>query len=110
MIKGHRIEKKEDSEMFLDRVSQYIEDQIECTKHTFFRLSEKQRKVFKCSDIKRIILDSNPLVVGIQFNGNYAIFYKFKENKVIKVILDIKLHKIEIVTFIILDKNQIPKL
>ena len=109
MIKGHRIEKEEDIEIFLDRIGQYNKDQVECTKHTFFRLNEKQRKVFKCVDIKGIILDSSPLLIGIQFNGNYVIFYKFKENKIIKITLDIMPMKIAVVTFVILDKNQIPR-
>ncbi|MCK4670503.1 MAG: hypothetical protein KAT43_04830 [Nanoarchaeota archaeon] len=110
MIKGHRIEKKEEIETFLERIRHYTKDQIECTKHTFFRLSEKQRKIFKSEDIKRILLESTPLLVGIQFNGNYATFYKFKENKIIRIALDIIPQKIEVVTFMILDKYQVPRL
>ena len=110
MIKGHQIERKEEVETFLARVKYFQNNDIECTGHTFFRLSEKQRKLFKCEHIKEIILHSVPLLVGIQYNSNYAVFYDFKQNMALKIILEIMPTKIEIVTFMILDKNQIPKL
>jgi len=56
MIKGHKIERKEETGIFLERIRLYADAEIECTSHTFFRLNGKQRKVFKCGDIKRIIL------------------------------------------------------
>ena len=47
MVKGHRIEKKVKVETFLDIIKSYTKDQINTTDHTFFRLNEQQRKIFK---------------------------------------------------------------
>ncbi len=110
MIKGHRIEKKEEASRFLDRIKNYDKEVIYCTKHTFFRLSEKQRKVFKCEYLKRLLLEEEPILVGIQYNNNYAVFYDYKENRVIRIMLDIKPKEIQIVTFYIMDRNKIPRL
>ena len=110
MIKGHQIERKEGVETFLARVKYFQNNDIECTAHTFFRLSEKQRKLFKCEHIKEIILHSAPLLVGIQYNSNYAVFYDFTQNMALKIIMEIMPTKIEVVTFMILGKSQIPKL
>ena len=56
MIKGHKIENKIDIEKFLDIVKNYTEEQIITTQHTFFRLAEKQRKVFKDIVIRDCLL------------------------------------------------------
>lgn len=108
VIKGHRIEKKIKIEEFLEMVGNYSKDKIECTHHTFFRLSKKQRKLFKCEDIREYLLGKKPVSVGIQYNKNYAIFYTYKGNKAIRMMLDIAPQKIGVVTFYIIDKKQIP--
>jgi len=108
VVMGHRIERKIEIDEFLDSIGGYSEERIECTKHTFFRLSEKQRKIFKPEDILRYILEQKPILVGIQYNGAYAVFYDYKENDVIRIVLDIKPNQIEVVTFYIIDKKQIP--
>ncbi len=110
MVKGHRIEKKVEAGVFLDTIKNYNKDQINTTDHTFFRLSEKQRKIFKDAVLKEHLLEKIPILVGIQFNGNYAVFYDYSKNEVLRLMLDIKPNKIEIVTFYLTDKTQVPRL
>ncbi len=110
VVHGHRIKEKTEIKDFLDLVKQYDEKQIECSNHTFFRLSEKQRKVFKCEDIKRYILHEIPVFTGLQNNSNHAVFYYYGRNDIIRTILDIAPDKIEVVTFYIINKDQIPKI
>lgn len=109
MIQGHRIAKKIDVQDFLGKIRGVSEKDIETTGHTFFRLAEKQRKIFKEKIIKEIVLSQDPFLVGIQYNGNYAAFYAYDKD-VLKIILDIQHAKINIVTFYIVDQKQIPKL
>ncbi|MBS3114883.1 hypothetical protein J4448_07325 [Candidatus Woesearchaeota archaeon] len=110
MVKGHKIEKKVEVEAFLDIIQNYTKDQINTTDHTFFRLSEKQRKIFKDEVLKEYLLAKTPILVGIQFNGNYAVFYDYSKNEVLRLMLDIQSNKIEIVTFYLPDKTQMPRL
>ena len=51
-----------------------------------------------------------PILVGIQYSGNYTLFYKYKENLVIKILADIMPTKISLVTFVILERQQVPRL
>ena len=110
MVKGHKIEKKVEVEAFLDIIKNYKKEQINTTDHTFFRLSEKQRKIFKDEVLKEYLLAKTPILVGIQFNGNYAVFYDYSKNEVLRLMLDIQSNKIEIVTFYLPDKTQMPRL
>ena len=110
MVAGHRIEKIEDVESFLERIETYKKEDIECTSHTFFRLNEKQREFFKCEDIKRLLLGERPVLVGLQYNGCFAVFYKHEKQRYIRLIIDVKPHKIEVVTFYILESHQIPQI
>jgi len=109
MIKGHQIQKKVKIGTFSDIINQYKEEDIRTTKHTFFRLREKERKVFKDKVIKEYLLEQEPVLVGIQHNGNYAVFYRYNKD-LLKVILDIQTPSINIVTFYIIDNNQMPKI
>ncbi len=109
LIKGYKIEKRLDIKEFLDLISDYKAQDIICTYHTFFRLSEAQRKVFKCDSLKDYILYEIPIFVGLQYNKNYAVFYKHKKEGIIRIILNIKVNKIEIVTFYIINEKQIPR-
>ena len=110
MVKGHRIKIKVEVENFLDTIKSYNKEQINTTDHTFFRLSEKQRKIFKDEVLKEYLLAKIPILVGIQFNGNYAAFYDYSKNEALRLMLDIQPNKIEIVTFYLPDKTQVPKL
>ena len=109
MVRGYRIEKFEDIEIFISRIKDFAENDIECTPHTLFRLSEKQRKVFTCDELKKSLMNEVPVKVGIQHNKNHAIYYKYKDQKILKIIVSFKPSKVRIVTFYILDKNQLPR-
>ena len=54
MTKGHRIEKRIEVKIFLETIKNYTEEQIVTTQHTFFRLNEEERKIFKDEVIKSI--------------------------------------------------------
>lgn len=110
MVEGHRIERKIKVNDFLDMLKDYSREKIECTDHTFFRLSEKQRKVFKCERIRDYLLNEIPHLVGIQYNQCYAVFYKYKNKRFIRITLDISLNKIGVVTFYMVDDYQLPKI
>ncbi|MBA3064644.1 MAG: hypothetical protein KJ646_02390 [Nanoarchaeota archaeon] len=109
MFNETKIEKKIDIKEFLDFINDYKEEQIECTEHTFFRLSEKQRKIYTCNKLKRIITKEKPFLAGIQYNKNYAVFYKYK-NRNLKIIVNLDNTKIKIVTFYFIEEWQIPKI
>jgi len=106
MVEGHKIQKRVNINEFLDRLK---ECEIKTTDHTFFRLNKRQRKIFKEKIIKEIILSEDPFLIGIQKNKNYAVFYNYKKD-VLKIILDMQFNKINIVTFYIIDKKQVPKI
>lgn len=110
MIKGHRIKRKVNIKSFLDLMSNYAKSNIKCTDHTFFRLSEKQRKIFKCENIQNYLLSETPNLVGMQYNGCYAVFYKYNKRDVIRIMLNISLNDIKVVTFYIIDESQVPKI
>lgn len=110
MVKGHRIERKIKVGDFLDMLKNYSRENINCTDHTFFRLSEKQRKIFKCERIRDYLLDEIPHLVGIQYNRCYAVFYKYEKKRFIRITLDIILNKIDVVTFYMIDDFQLPKI
>lgn len=103
------IKKRVDIEYFIKIIKKYKKEQIECTDHTFFRLSEKQRKIFTDEELKRILTKEKPFLVGIQYNNNHAVFYKYKD-KNLKMILKIDNRKVNIVTFYFIEEWQIPKI
>ncbi len=109
MVHGNKIIERVDIEYFLEIIKNYDPEQVECTNHTFFRLNDEQRKVFKCEYLRNYIIYEYPILVGIQKNKNYAVFYKY-ENKVIKIIIDIQIDKINIVTFYFIENSQIPRI
>jgi len=75
MFDLNKIKKKVEVKEFLDFLKDYSSENIECTQHPFFRLSEKQRKIFTCDELKRILTKETPFLVGLQNNDNYAVFY-----------------------------------
>jgi len=109
MFNNKKIKKRVDINEFVKFIKEYKKEQIECTDHTFFRLSQKQREIFTCEELKKILFDEKPFLVGIQHNENYAVFYKYK-NKNIRIILGINSQKINIVTFYYIEQWQIPKI
>ena len=109
MIGGTKIKERVEIKKFIELIEGYDYKQIECTAHTFFRLSEKQRKIFTCDDLKRILTTETPFLAGIQYNKNYAVFYKHKD-KNLKIIIGINSRKINIVTFYFIEEWQIPRI
>ncbi len=109
MLSKTKIKKKVDAEEFLDFVKEYKIENIECTSHTFFRLSEKQRKIYTCNELKKILTQEKPFLVGVQYNENYAVFCKYN-NKNLKMIISLGSRKIKIVTFYFIEEWQIPKI
>lgn len=109
MFDNTKIKKRVDVGDFIKLIQKYAPEQIECTDHTFFRLSEKQREIFTCNELKGILKKEKPFLAGIQHNGNYAIFYKY-QNKNLKIILNIGGRKVNIVTFYFIEEWQIPRI
>ena len=86
------------------------EQDVKCTPHTLFRLSERQRKIFTCEQLKLIVLYQAPLKAGIQRNGNYALYYKQEEKpSLTKIIASVKPTEITLITFYILDSKEVPR-
>ena len=110
MVKGHRVEKKIEVKTFLETIKNYTEEQIATTQHTFFRLNEEERKIFKESMLKEYLTSKVPILVGIQYNFNYAVFYDYSKQKALRIIIDIKPDKIKIVTFYLTEKNEMPRI
>ena len=106
---GTQIKKKVDVQSFKVLIKKYSLNSIECTPHTFFRLSQAQRKVYTCDELKNKLTTQAPFLVGLQNNGNYALFYKH-QNKNFKMIVRIGDRKVNIVTFYFIQEWQIPKI
>ncbi len=79
-------------------ISKY-KDNIYANPHALDHLSDAQRKVFKEQGLIDTILKENPRGVGLQRNGRYAAFYR-RNWGFLRVILEIKDPKLEIITFI----------
>ncbi len=90
-------------------ISDYSELKIIVSDHTLFRLSEKQRKVFKAQELISLLLKEQPILIGLQNNKRYAVF--FKKNKfLLRIILEINKEKVEIKTFYNIKFEQIPRI
>jgi hypothetical protein len=109
MFDDTKIKEKISSKKFLKTIREYSAEKIECTSHTFFRLSQKQREIFTSDELKEILLTKIPFLVGIQNNDNHAVFYKYG-SKNLKMILNINKRKVNIVTFYFIEQWQIPKI
>ena len=103
MAQGHKIEREVDIKDYLSMIKGRHELSITTTNHTFFRLNERQRKIFKESSIKDILLRQVPLMVGIQYNRNYAAFYRLNGG-IMRFILDIASHEIKVVAFYVIEE------
>ena len=109
MFNDTQIKKKLSNLDFIKIMSKFSEKQIECTEHTFFRLSKSQKKMFTCDEIGKVLLKDRPFLVGVQYNENNAVFYKYK-SKNLKIILSIRDRKVNIVTFYFIKELQIPRI
>ncbi len=109
MLGDTKIKERVSTKKFLEIISKYDAKNLECTSHTFFRLSQKQREIFTSNELRKIVLKEKPFLVGIQYNENYAAFYKHSD-KILKVIFHIDKRKVNIVTFFFIGEWQIPKI
>ena len=109
MFEDTKIKKSVEINEFVGFIKQYGKKQIECTPHTFFRLSEKQRKIYTCEGLREILINETPFLVGFQYNKNYAVFYKYN-NKNLKMIVTLSNRKVKIVTFYFIGEWQVPKI
>src|SRR3989338_1254554 len=72
--------------------------------HALDRLSEAQRKVFKGDELIDILTKGKPILIGLQKNGRYAVFFK-RSDGFIRIIFQISEDgKIEIGTFYNVDQ------
>jgi len=104
-----KIKRKINVQDFILFLRKYSQEQIECTPHTFFRLSTAQREMYTCEELKKILISQTPFLVGLQNNQNHAAFYKY-QGKNLKIILKINNRKVNIVTFYFVKEWQIPKI
>jgi len=79
MPAGNKIIRRVEIKEFLDRIREYSKEQIECTNHTFFRLSEEQRKIYTCEKLREYLFYEEPFLIGLQANKNYAIFLQTRK-------------------------------
>ena len=93
-----KIIKEIDLNEFNQIISQHKED-IFLNPHALEHLSDAQRKVFKEQELINSLLKENPRGVGLQRNGRHAVFYR-RNFGFLKIILEIKEPKLEIITFI----------
>ena len=76
MLNPNKIKTKIPVNDFTTLIRKYSSNKIEDSGHAFKRLSQKQREIFTIEEIRKILLQEKPFLVGIQENGNYAVFYK----------------------------------
>ena len=62
MAYGSIIVKRVEIKEFLDTIKEYSREEIECTNHTFFRLSDQQKKIYTPEKLKEIILFETPIL------------------------------------------------
>ncbi len=92
-----RITKEIDYFKFCEIIDKYSE-QIKINLHAYFRLQESQRKVYKEEALREILSREKPAFIGIQRNGNYAVFFKRKEGY-LRIIFKVEKEYVEIITF-----------
>lgn len=108
MVEGHKIQEKVEIEVFLEIIKNLKPEDIEVRDHAVFRVKRAERKAFK-DKLTDTLLHENPVLVGIQRNGNHAVYYK-QESEHLKMILDVQPKSITIVTAYKIDHKQVPRL
>ena len=74
--------------------------------HAIFRLSNRQRKVFKEDELINIVNKETPRKAYLQENERYAVYYR-KSDGYRKLIIEVKNKETIIITF--MDITEIPK-
>ncbi len=93
-----RIIEKVDKSRLRNIISKY-RNKIHVSSHAFFHINGAQRKVYNRESLIRTLKKENPVLIGLQKNGRYAFFYKRKDHY-LRLIVDIKDNRVEVVTFI----------
>ena len=96
-----KIEEWIDLEEFKELISNH-KSNILVSPHALTHLSIAQRLIFNESELINPIMNERPEKVGKQRNGRYAAFYH-RKNGYLKIILERKTQKLEIITFINVD-------
>lgn len=97
-----RIIKKVDYFEYKSLIERY-KNKIEINPHSYFRLNQAQRKVYKNGHLINMLKEEKPSLIGIQQNERYAAFFRRKEG-FLRIIFQINKDKnIEIITFFITD-------
>ncbi len=109
MVEGHKINKKVSIKEFIEIIKSISKEDLDVTDHALFRIMQKDRESFKEYIIKELILNENPILVGIQNNGLYTVYYK-KDKEITKLIIEVKFNKLNIVTVYKIREEQIPKI
>ncbi|HLC58301.1 MAG TPA: hypothetical protein VJI68_00400 [Candidatus Nanoarchaeia archaeon] len=111
MVDGHKIIESVKIEIFLEKIKFIDKNDIEAIdEHAFFRLNIKDRKTFKDKIINEYLLGADPIFVGIQKNEAWVVIYNYNKEQALKIILNIGLNKVLIITFYIINKNNIPRI
>ena len=110
MIGGHDIVGKISRKEFSSKVGSFLKKDIEVTDHALFRLNQKQRKIFEGDILKNFILNEKPIEIGNQNNGNLAVLYNYEEGRVLKIIMRFSSNKTYIVSFYILNREQMKEI
>ncbi|MBU0757711.1 MAG: hypothetical protein KKF44_06590 [Nanoarchaeota archaeon] len=82
-------------------------DKININPHALDHLSDGQRKIFKEIDLISIVEKETPRGIGLQKNGRIAAYFRRKEG-FMKIILEEKTQRLEIITF--MNTDNIPNL
>jgi hypothetical protein len=109
MHDSNKIKKKVQVSDFFILIRKYTSRDIEDSGHAFKRLSQRQREIFTMDEIRKILFEDKPFLVGIQENENYACFYKH-QGKNLRIILKFDNRKVKIVTFYYVLDWQIPSI
>ena len=90
---------KEVSKIDFEELLQKFKHLIFVGDHSLDLLSEAQREIFGKEELIKIVLNETPVGVGLQKNGRYAVFFR-RKNYFLRIILEDKISKLEIITFI----------
>ena len=101
-----RIVKKVDVHKFIQGIEQTT---ILMSQHSLFRLHTNLRNIYKVESLQEMIARERPVFVGLQVNGLYAVYYA-QQDGYLKIIMDIQVMKLIVVTLYIVEKNQLPRI
>ena len=109
MLDPNKIKIKSSVKEFITLIRRYSPKSIEDSGHAFKRLSQRQRELFTIEEVRKILLENHPFLVGIQTNNNYAVFYKH-QGKNLRMIIKLESQKVKIVTLYNILEWQVPKI